>query len=202
MRISLFGHQIPSIFCLPLFFAAFCNQCWHFFRPRLAAGSSVHFEIIVIHCNCRQRQNAQDSASYWLCLILLSLLSVLWKLSVSSEDVHCSYISFFLVKCPHFLRLYHISCLRVNLSHASVRRNARDGIWSAATHWPDDKRHRHVWCNPSQMALSLVRPFIASLSAAKLCPADKGLIFARTIYVGKYIFQQSMYRQIFFECKA
>ena len=64
MRISLFGHQIPPLFCLPLFFTAFSNQCWHFFRPRLAAGSDVHFGIIVIHCNCRQRQNAQNSASY------------------------------------------------------------------------------------------------------------------------------------------
>ena len=72
-----------------------------------------------------------------------------------------------------------------NLSRKSARINADIvmvfGLRPPATHWPDDKRHRHVWCNPSQMALSLVRPFIASLSDAKLCPADKHLIFARIL---------------------
>ena len=30
-------------------------------------------------------------------------------------------------------------------------------IWSApATHWPDDKGHRHVWCNPAKRPSALL----------------------------------------------
>ena len=74
-----------------------------------------------------------------------------------------------------------------NLSRMSERRNA-----DKASDHPLARRQGappHVM-QPSQTALSLVRPFIASLSGAKLCPADKSLIFAHPIFVGKYIFHK------------
>ena len=75
-----------------------------------------------------------------------------------------------------------------NLSRMSERRNA-DLVFTGHPLARRQGAPPRVM-QPSQTALSLVRPFIASLSGAKLCPADKSLIFAHPIFVGKYIFHK------------
>ena len=88
--------------------------------------------------------------------------------------------------CIQALLLYQFP-VPDNLSRMSERRNA-----DKASGHPLARRQGAPprVMQPSQTALSLVRPFIASLSGAKLCPADKSLIFAHPIFVGKYIFHK------------
>ena len=140
MRISLFGHQIPALFCPTLFFAAFSNQCWHF------SSLALHWrQQCALWNNCDSLQPSPEAectkfcfiltASYFAVIAFSHMKMIHWR-EYSKNDLfpwNCPWDQNGIATLSPFL-LYHVCCPR-EYETCECEKKCRycDGIWSGST---------------------------------------------------------------------